>query len=61
MFYGCSSLKKLNLSNFNTNNAIEMESIFTKCSSLQEINLPSLNNNKLIGILIMNRSEKHIK
>ena len=32
MFYGCSSLKELNLSNFNTNNVIYMNSMFNGCS-----------------------------
>ena len=30
MFYGCSSLKELNLSNFNTNHVIDMESMFNR-------------------------------
>ena len=32
MFYGCSSLKELNLSNFNTNNVTDMECMFYGCS-----------------------------
>ena len=32
MFYGCSSLKKLNLSNFNTNNVTDMDYMFSECS-----------------------------
>ena len=32
MFHGCSSLKELNLSNFNTNNVINMSYMFSKCS-----------------------------
>ena len=32
MFNGCSSLKELNLSNFNTNNATNMEWMFSGCS-----------------------------
>ena len=32
MFYGCSSLKELNLSNFNTNNVINMGYMFSGCS-----------------------------
>ena len=38
MFNGCSSLKELNLSNFNTNNVIDMERMFGGCSDdLQKI------------------------
>ena len=32
MFYKCSSLKKLDLSNFNTNNVLNMKSMFDGCS-----------------------------
>ena len=32
MFNGCSSLKELNLSNFNTNNVTYMEGMFDRCS-----------------------------
>ena len=39
MFSGCSSLKKLNLSNFNTVNVINMSGMFNSCSSLNEINI----------------------
>ena len=51
MFYGCSSLKKLNLSNFNTNNVKDMRDMFYGCSSLKELNLSNFNTNnvKVIG------------
>ena len=32
MFNNCSSLKELNLSNFNTYNVINMEGMFNRCS-----------------------------
>ena len=32
MFFGCSSLKELNLSNFNTNNVTYMYGMFSGCS-----------------------------
>ena len=32
MFFGCSSLKELNLNNFNTNNLTNMKYMFSKCS-----------------------------
>ena len=37
MFYNCSSLTSLNLSNFNTNNFHNMSSIFYECSSLTSL------------------------
>ena len=36
MFYYRSSLKELNLTNFNTNNATGMNKMFSECSSLKE-------------------------
>ena len=39
MFYGCSSLKELNLNNFNTNNVTNMRGMFNACSSLKEISV----------------------
>ena len=38
IFWGCSSLKTLNLSNFNTNNVANMSYMFNRCSSLKELN-----------------------
>jgi surface protein len=38
MFYNCSSLTSLNLSNFNTNNVQDMSRMLEKCSSLTSLN-----------------------
>ena len=38
MFRGCSSLKEINLSSFNTNQVTNMSYMFDGCSSLKEIN-----------------------
>jgi len=35
MFYFCSSLKELDISNFNTYNVYDMSYMFFKCSSLK--------------------------
>ena len=43
MFCGCSSLKELNISNFNTNNVTNMQYMFSGCSSLKELNLSNFN------------------
>ena len=45
MFYGCVSLKEINLSNFNTDNVTNMEEMFYGCESLEEINLSNFNIN----------------
>ena len=42
MFYKCSSLTSLNLSNFNTNNVNNMSYMFFNCSSLNSLNLSIL-------------------
>ena len=43
MFSDCSSLKNINLSNFNTQNVTIMSSMFSYCSSLENINLSNFN------------------
>ena len=47
MFHECRSLKKLNLSNFNTNKVYHMEHMFLGCSSLKELNLSNFNTNNV--------------
>ena len=47
MFSGCSLLKEINVSNFNTNNVTNMEGMFYGCSSLKELNLSNFNTNNL--------------
>ena len=39
MFYGCSSLININLSNFNTKNVKNMVSMFGECTSLKKENI----------------------
>ena len=50
MFDGCSSLKKLNLANFNTENAINMDEMFFGCPSLVELNLNNFNTINVVNI-----------
>ena len=45
LFYGCSSLKKIDLSNFNTYNVKDMLRLFEGCSSLISLDLSSFTNN----------------
>ena len=47
MFYGCSSLIELNLSNFNVSNVITMGGMFYGCSSLKDLDLSNFNNNNI--------------
>ena len=46
MFEGCSSLKEIDLYNFNTNNVTDMNQMFFGCSSLKKINLSNFNTNE---------------
>ena len=52
MFYGCSSLTSLNLSNFNTNNVNNMNHMFSYCSSLTSLNLSNTHNVKDMSIKV---------
>ena len=53
MFNGCSSLKEINLSNFNTNNVTDMAYMFTGCSSLKDLNLSNFNTNNVTNMEYM--------
>ena len=39
IFSICSALKELNLSNFNTNNVVNMNNMFYNCSTLTELDI----------------------
>jgi surface protein len=41
LFYGCNSLKSLNLLSFNTSSVLNMEYMFYDCKSLISLNLSS--------------------
>jgi surface protein len=45
LFYECSSLKNLDISNFNTINVTDMSNMFYECSSLEKLYLPSFDVN----------------
>ena len=53
MFYECSSLTKMDLSNFNTNNVTNMRCMFYGCSSLTKIDLSNFNTNNVTDMLGM--------
>ena len=50
MFFKCSSLTSLNLSNFNTNNVTNMSYMFNKCSKLTSLNLSNFNTNNVTNM-----------
>jgi surface protein len=47
MFYNCSSLENLNVSNFITSNVTNMSSMFSGCSRLKNIDVSGFNTNKV--------------
>ena len=53
MFSYCSSLKELNLSNFNTSQVTNMEYMFYNCSSLKELNLSNFNTSQVTNMEYM--------
>ena len=53
MFRGCSLLKELNLSKFNTNKVTDMSNMFSRCSSLKELNLNNFNNEHPLNIYLI--------
>ena len=50
MFYNCTSIIKLDFTNFNTKNINEMEAMSCDCSSLIDINLSNFNTNKVTNM-----------
>jgi surface protein len=48
MFSGCSSIQKINLSNFNCDNVNNMLRTFEGCSSLNELELYNFKTNNVI-------------
>ena len=50
MFYGCSSITSLDLSNFNTSKVINMSAMFFECSSLKSLNLSSFNTSNVTNM-----------
>ena len=53
MFYECSSLKELNLNNFNIDKVTDMSFMFSRCSSLKELNINNFNTNNVTDMRYM--------
>ena len=53
MFFDCSSLTNINLSNFNTQNVKDMSGMFFDCSSLTDINLSNFNTQNVTNMFEM--------
>ena len=47
MFWGCSSLTNINLSNFNTSNVTNISHMFSGCSNLKKENI-NIKNRKFL-------------
>ncbi len=55
MFFGCSSLTELDLSNFNTENVTNMQDMFFGCSKLTELDLSNFNTENVTNMISMFR------
>ena len=53
MFYGCSGLTSLNLSNFNTSQVTNMTFMFYRCSGLTSLNLSNFNTSQVTKFVCM--------
>ena len=53
MFYNCSSLKELDLSNFNTENVTYMKAMFYNCNKLTNLDLSSFNTTNVTNMFRM--------
>ena len=53
MFEFCSSLTSLNLSNFNTSNVVDMESMFSNCGSLTSLDLSNFKTSNVVDMRYM--------
>ena len=53
MFYGCTSLKSLDLSHFNTSRVTSMTQMFYNCTSLESVNLSSFNTSRVASFSYM--------
>jgi len=53
MFRGCSSLKKLDLSKFETNEVTNMRFMFYNCSFLTKLDLPNFDTNNVTTMVGM--------
>ena len=53
MFSGCSSLKELNLNNFNTSKVTDMRGMFNNCTLLKGLNINDFNTNNVTDMSYM--------
>ncbi|MBR6034301.1 MAG: BspA family leucine-rich repeat surface protein [Clostridia bacterium] len=53
MFYDCSSLTSLDLSNFNTSNVTDMSNMFCNCISLESLDLSSFDTSNVTNMSFM--------
>ena len=53
IFYGCSSLTNLDLSNFDTKDVMNMSYMFYMCSNLTKVNLSNINTQKVNNMKLM--------
>jgi len=50
VFYACSSLKELNISNFDTDNAYDISCMFYGCSTLEQLDISNFRTESIMNI-----------
>lgn len=53
MFYSCSKLKSIDLSDFNISKAINMSGMFSRCNYLTSLNLSSFDTSNVVNMNMM--------
>lgn len=53
MFYGCSSLEKIDLTGFNTSCVVNMSSMFYECSKLESLDLSAIDTKNVTNLVAM--------
>ena len=61
MFYGCTSLNTLDLTNFNTSKVTNMSSMFQGCTSLNTLDLSSFDTSQVTNMQSMFRDNSSLK
>ncbi len=62
MFSGCSSLKELNLSSFDTTSVVDIQNMFSGCESLESLDLSSFDTRRVrLYSNVFNRYDTHLK
>ena len=62
MFWNCTSLKDINVINFNTQNVWDMSFMFYRCQNVERLDLSNFNTSNVINMVLISSSnnDSHI-